>query len=172
MRSKLIVSDQGAAAVTDDSEDICTADCCCIARENPNQPISKEILLCTKRIQGHGKNQQCRYVQASWFKQHTWLTLCTTRQKLFCFYCSTAVRRNLHVFSRNAGKAFVGSGFCNWRKASESFQKHESIQAHSEAMLKLSTKQDVGAQLDLAHKKEQKARREALLKQLSSLRYL
>ena len=58
------------------------------------------------------------------------------------------------------------------RKASESFQKYESSQAHSEAMLKLSTKQDVGAQLDLAHKKEQKARREALLKQLSSLRYL
>ena len=81
--AELIVSDQGAAAVTDDGEDICTADCCCIARENPNQPISKEILLCT------------------------------TRQKLFCFYCSTAVRSNLLVFSRNADKAFVGSGFCN-----------------------------------------------------------
>jgi len=54
--AELIVSDQGAAAVTDDGEDICTADCCCIARENPSQPISKEILLCTKRIQGHGKN--------------------------------------------------------------------------------------------------------------------
>ena len=53
--AELIVNDQGAAAVTDDGEDICTADCCCIARENPNQPISKKILLCTKRIQGHGK---------------------------------------------------------------------------------------------------------------------
>lgn len=39
-------------------------------------------------------------------------------------------------------------------------------------MLKLSNKQDIGAQLDHAHKMEQKARREALIKQLSSLRYL
>ena len=79
--AELIVSDQGAAAVTDDGEHICTADCCCIARKNPNQRFSKEILLCTKRIQGHGKNQQCRYIQASWFKQHTWLTFSTMRRR-------------------------------------------------------------------------------------------
>ena len=39
-------------------------------------------------------------------------------------------------------------------------------------MLKLSNKQDIGAQLDHAHKMEQKARREALIKQLSSLQHL
>lgn len=39
-------------------------------------------------------------------------------------------------------------------------------------MLKLSNKQGIGAQLEHAHKMEQKARREALIKQLSSLRYL
>ena len=93
----------------------CEAECCSQSREKPNQPTSKDVLAGTKRMQG----PQARYVQADWFKQHTWLTLCTSRQKLFCFPCSNAVRRNLMVFSKNADPAFVTTGFCNWRKASD-----------------------------------------------------
>ena len=154
------------------SADFCAADCGSPTRDKPYQPDTKDILAKTKRIEGQGKNEQARYVQASWFKQYTWLTLCTSRQKLFCFYCSAAVRSNLLVFSKNADTAFVCSGFVNWRKATDAFHKHETSQAHSEAMLKLSNKQDIGAQLNHAHKMEQKARREALIKQLSSLQYL
>ena len=104
----------------------CDAHCCNSTRDKPDQPMSRDILANTKRVQG----PQARYVQPSWFKQHTWLTLYTTRQKLFCFPCVTAVHRNLLVFSKNADSGF------NWRKAEESFRKHETSYAHSEALLK------------------------------------
>ena len=100
----------------------CDADCCNLTRDKPNQPTSKDILASTKRMQG----SQARYVQSNWFKQHTWLTLYTSRQKLFCFPCVTAMHRNLIVFSENAEASFVTTRFCNWRKASESFRKHEA----------------------------------------------
>lgn len=84
------------------SADFCAADCCSPTRDKPYQPDTKDILAKTKRIQGQGKNEQARYVQASWFKQYTWLTLCTSRQKVFCFYCLAAVRSNFLVFNKNA----------------------------------------------------------------------
>jgi hypothetical protein len=92
----------------------------------PVQGVSKAV----ERI------SKARYVQPKWFKEQLWLTLCTTRQKLFCFYCSSAARQNMLVFSKNADTAFVSSGFCNWRKASERFRIHETSHVHSEAMLK------------------------------------
>ena len=65
------------------------------------------ILVSTRQVQG----PQARFVQSSWFKQHTWLTLCTSRQKLFCFPCVTGVHHNLLVvFSKNADSAFVSTG--------------------------------------------------------------
>ena len=86
----------------------------------------------------------------------------------------TAESRNLIVFSKNAEASFVSAGFCNWRKASECFRKHETSQAHSEALLKLSTShtESIASQLDDARKRDEKLHREALIKQLSSLRYL
>jgi hypothetical protein len=59
----------------------CDADCCSLTRDKPNQPTSNDILSSTKRMQG----SQARYVQSTWFKQHTWLTICTSRRKLFVF---------------------------------------------------------------------------------------
>ena len=111
-------------------------------------------------------------MQASWFKRHPWLTLCTTRQKLFCFYCSAAARKNLLVFSKNQDSAFISNGYCNWRKSSKAFLKHGYSSTHAEAVLKINSTQDIGSQLDYIHKEEQKARRESLLKQLSSLLFL
>ena len=106
-----------SSEVGNSTESSCEADCCSVSRDKPNQPTSREVLAATKRMQG----PQARYVQAGWFKQHTWMTLGTSRQKLYCFPCLTAVRRKLMVFSKNADPAFVTSGFCNWRKASERF---------------------------------------------------
>ena len=59
----------------------CDADCCNLSRDKPNQPTAEDILASTKRIQG----SQARYVQSSWFKQHTWLTLRTRKQNCFAF---------------------------------------------------------------------------------------
>ena len=158
--------------IEDSSLEICTADCCRLDRTEPYQPESKEILQKTKRIQGQGKNQQARYVQVQWFKQHTWLTLCLSRQKLYCYYCSKAFQSHLIVFSKSVEMAFVSTGFSNWRKATEGFRKHETSHSHSEAVFKLSNTQDIASLIDNARRLEQDARKEGLLKQLSSLRYL
>ena len=107
-----------SSTVPESGSQSCDVDCCSLIRDKPNQPTSKDVLSGTKRMQG----SQARYVQSSWFKQHSWLSLCTSRQKLFCFPCVTAVCRILLVFSKNAEASFVSSGFCNWRKASESFR--------------------------------------------------
>ena len=55
----------------------CSSDCCKPDREGTNQPKSSLILAATKRIQ----SQQARYVQAVWFNQHPWFSLCETRKK-------------------------------------------------------------------------------------------
>ena len=62
-------------------------------------------------------------------------------------------------------------GFATGEKH-QCFQKHETSHSHSEALLKLSSKENIASQLDNVYKKEQKLRRKALMKQLSSLRYL
>lgn len=152
-----------AIAVTE-----CSSDCCKPDREVPNQPTSNHVLMATKRVHG----TQARYVQSTWFTQHPWLTLCETRKKLFCFYCSAAETRKLMTFSTKAEDAFSKLGFFNWKKASQRFIKHESSQAHAEARMKVQSRADVGSLLSQAHKKEQEMRAQMLLKQLTSLKYL
>ena len=70
-----------------------------------------------------------------WFSQHKWLTYCVTQNKAYCYCCHTAVRRLLY-FTKNK-KAFISSGFENWKKAKERFKEHEQYQLHLEACLNL-----------------------------------
>ena len=101
------------------SDTECTADCCHLTQDKPNQPVEMLVLAKTKRYQGSGKGRQARYVQTGWFKKHRWLSLCTTRNILFCSVCVKAVQRNLLTFSKNIEPSFTVKGFCNWRKAGE-----------------------------------------------------
>lgn len=172
-------SDPGEEEENSDRQDIemnveseCTAQCCNANREKANQPTSIKILTKTKRMQGEGKSKQGRVVKASWFKQYPWLSLCETRSKLFCFYCSIAEHRGLMTFSTKADAAFSKEGFCNWKKGLQRFTTHESSQAHSEACMKLKSSVNIGGILDRAHKEQQQTRQRMLLKQLSSLKYL
>ena len=75
------------------------------------------------------------------------------------------------TFSNKAEDTFSNLGFCNWKKASQRFVKHEGSHAHSEAYLKVKSTVNVGSMLSEAHKKDQEMRRKMLLKQLSSLKY-
>ena len=154
------------------SETKCIADCCSLTRDKPNQPTEKSVLTKTKRFQGSGKSRQARCVQPCWFQKHRWLSLCATRNKLFCFVCFMTVQRNLLTFSKNVEPSFTTTGFCNWRKAGQCFRKHEASLGHHEALLKVNNTQDISAQLNAAHKDNLKVRRIGLMKQLSSLRYL
>lgn len=117
-----------ASVATSDALDLCSAQCCDLQWDSPNQPTSKSLLAATRRVQGEGKSKQARAVQKSWFTHYPWLSLCQTRQKLFCFYCQNAERRGLITFSTKGDNAFSKTGFCNWKKAGERLRKHEGSQ--------------------------------------------
>ena len=121
----------------------CTADCCSLMLNKPNQPTNKTVLAKTKKFQGSGKSRQARCVQSCWFQKYRWLLLCTTRSKLFCFVCVTAVQRNLLTFSENIEPSFTTTGFCDWRKGGQCFLKHETSLGHREAMLKVNNTEDI-----------------------------
>ena len=66
--------------------------------------------------------------------------------------------------------AFV-TGFSNWKKAKERFQRHEVSECHKEAQLKLESMRgpNVAVQLMAQAQKIQAKHKHLLLKQLSSL---
>ena len=111
---------------------------------------------------------------ASWFDRYAWLSLCETRNVLFCHCCVEANRQRLITFSQKADDAFVKSGFSRWKNALERFAKHEAYSAHREAVMKLQnvTSMNIGAVLDAKRKEQQLQRRQMLQKHLSSVRYL
>ena len=77
-------------------------------------------------------------------------------------------------FATRGEDNFVTSGYNNWKKARERFLKHEQSGLHKEAILKIELlkQESIAATLSSQVKADQKHRREMLLKQLTSLKYL
>ena len=70
---------------------------------------------------------------------------------------------------------FVENGFHSWKKALESFKKHDQSECHSDALSKLSktpTVKDVGELISVKHANEKKDNRHMLIKIADCLRYL
>ncbi|XP_078665396.1 zinc finger MYM-type protein 1-like [Branchiostoma floridae x Branchiostoma belcheri] len=78
------------------------------------------------------------------------------------------------AFSTHKEPAFVTSGFSNFKKGIEKFDKHAASEAHGEAVVKCSaiTGQSIATQLNSQIAEQQQLHRQGLLKQLSALRYL
>ena len=134
---------------------VCKSQCCNSDRREPNQPTSMSILNAMKRVQGEGQLRQGRVVQTNWFNLYPWLTLCETKNKIFCFYCFNAVQRKLLPYSKKAEATFSKTGFCNWKRA---LAKHESSQAHSEAFMKMTNKVSISTIMNPAYKEQQQRR--------------
>ena len=113
-------------------------------------------------------------MSASWFDRYSWLTLCETKNVLFCHCCVAAHRKHLIHFSTKGDDAFVKSGFSRWKNALECFSKHEASSAHREAVMKLQNvaSVNIGAILDAKRKEEQLQCQQMLKKHLSSVRFL
>ena len=60
---------------------------CCVLQHDPYQPTGEEVLRATRKKRKVGKNEECRSFQKKWYEEFPWLTLCTTRNSVFCFYC-------------------------------------------------------------------------------------
>ena len=118
----------------------CTA---CSDRNTAHQPTnvveSKVSRAYANKETGH-KKKHSRVIQTSWYRSHPWITVCTSRFKIFCVSCRSANDQGLLTFSKRSNLAFVQDGFSNWKKALQKFKEHEASTMHREATLKLASK--------------------------------
>ena len=121
------------------------------------------------------KNSQNRAAQEKWFEDFSWLHYDVNLDKVFCFYCSKAIREK-KIFGKNHEPAFISSGFNSWKHAMERFRGHEKSDCHKEAVQKMVTLQsevaDVGELLSKEHAVEKSKNRAYLLTILENVRYL
>ena len=147
----------------------CTSSECC--GEDQLKPFQAKISLSLTKKQG----RQHRSFNITWHRDFPWLTLCPSQQKVFCFYCRRAAVKGLLSSVSRIDSTLVTKGFSNWKHARERFQKHEKFLVHQEAFYKhnaLNKQLSVRAQLHNRVLRDQQCRREILLKQILSLRYL
>ena len=71
----------------------------------------------TMRVAVCRQGKQSRLLCSSWFGEHEWLTFCSTREKVFCFYCRQADTKKALSLSTKADQAFISKGFNNYKKA-------------------------------------------------------
>lgn len=116
-----------------------------------------------------------RSLQTSWYEKYPWISVCTTRYRIFCHACRSAKHENLLVFSKRQLNCFIEDGFYNWKNALAKLDEHEKSEMHREAVIKLAAKAsstNVGAQLNARHLLDQKHHQRMLSKLLSTIRFL
>ena len=95
-----------------------------------------------------------RKIQTSWYAKYPWISVCTSRYKVFCSTCRGAKHLGL-TFPKQKTSVFVEEGYCNWSKALQRFQDHEKSEIHKEATEKMAIKSsgiNITAQLSVQHK--------------------
>ena len=139
---------------------------CCFEDQTVYQPTEKAILTL---FVNKGRN-----FLPAWYKKFKWITLCTTKKKIFCVYCRFAHKHKLFTFSKRGDDAFTIKGFDNFKKAVEKFRIHENSDSHLEARIKFRSLSNpsVVEQISSEVAKVQAARRAGLLKQLEAMRFL
>ena len=116
-----------------------------------------------------------RSFHAEWFDKWPWLHWNSKDNNVKCHICCSAKIRGVLTFSKNADGAFIESGFCNWKKASEVFSHHEKSQTHCEAVMKYKSfihNENVAARLQQEHAANQERSHQALLKIAQSIKFL
>ena len=81
--------------------DECTSECCLNATA-PYQPDSPSILKLMKQKDG----SRFRSLNPSWYKEFSWLHVCTMRKKVFCYYCLKAYSSGLITVTDTKKMAF------------------------------------------------------------------
>ena len=156
------------------SDTLCKRKCCdveaAVVSGQPYQIESPDILAKTKKLQG----TKSRQFSVEWFKKYPWLVLCSLHFKAFCYMCKYCYNKG-YLLDKYYDKAFVTSGFSNWKKAHERFQQHSKCNSHRESIMTIQHMKyapGIDAQLNKQFSEYQQTNYRMLLKQLSSLRYL
>ena len=99
-----------ACSMSDNSQS-----CECVGCSNliiPNQPsdVSQSKFVqshLSKERQPGQKKQYCRTIQTSWYKKYPWITVCTSRYKIFCRVCCLAKLHGLVSTSLLKNSSFI-----------------------------------------------------------------
>jgi len=117
-----------------------------------------------------------RGFNVSWFDSHTWLHYDENKDLAFCYLCMKAVRKKTLITSRCADKAFISTGFSNWKDAKVAFRNHEQTKCHKEAVHTVVVLpreyEDCGELLSSQHALEKVYNRQMMLKLLSNIHFL
>ena len=119
-----------------------------------------------------GKNLQ---FQQKWFEKYTWLHFDTASGRVLCHICATAKQDNLLDLAKRANDSFLSKAFKNWKKGIEKFDAHERSNTYRLALsnnLQKKKGDSVLIQINCSFLLEQKQARTALLKIISSSKYL
>ena len=95
---------------------------CCSESSDADKPFQPSInySVFSKKRQG----KRIRHFRSSWYTSFNWLHYCTSRHKVFCFFCCKACRLKLISDNKRRKDAFVSAGFNNWKKSIEKFKEH------------------------------------------------
>ena len=89
---------------------------CCAQPDTAHQPMdvteskTPHAHLNKERQAGKLKSYS-RKIQPSWYKKYPWITVCTSKYKLFCVSCRSAKQQGLLTFTKHQNSAFVDQGF-------------------------------------------------------------
>ena len=104
-----------------------------------------------------------------WYKTYPWLSVCTTKRKVFCCYCRYAEKLNMLNFSKRCEDTFTTGGFNNWRKTLEKFKSDSLSITYREAVMKCLQlqKAPIESTFNLQTQRQQASQQNALLKLLN-----
>ena len=98
-----------------------------IIPQKPNQPKAEEVPV-------QVTNQKNIRFQQSWFDKFPWLHFEATLGGILYHVCALANQNQLLNMATKTDKAFLSSGFKNWKKAIEKFSSHECSATHKLAL--------------------------------------
>ena len=156
----------------------CTCQCCA----KPETPYPSQVSDSKKAVAHHSKERKgghlktyTRKIQPSWYGKHPWISVCTSRYKIFCLTCHGAKQLGLLRLSKYQTSVFINEGYGNWNKALQRFQDHEKSDMHREATAKMAARSsgvNVLAQLSARHEADNLFHQRMLLKLLLCIHYL
>lgn len=119
--------------------------------------------------------KQRRAFCPTWYHTYPWLHYQEATDSVLCFHCYVADTKGLPI-THNKDLTFSKSGFSNWKKAIEKFNKHERSLSHHQAVELVesipSTTKNVGKMLSTTYAQQQTENRVMLRMTLTSMCYL
>ncbi|PIK41114.1 putative zinc finger MYM-type protein 1-like [Apostichopus japonicus] len=143
-------------------------------KEHPYQPDQTDFMTTQMVSTKTKRGFTVLKFQRQWFDKFGWLHCDVKSGKVFCHACITAITRGLVHLERDHETNFLIEGFCNWKKSMEKFKQHQASDLHELCILKLqaASQKPVTAQLSDHASKEQVNAQHALVKLITSMRYL